>query len=154
MNKPEGNRPEYLITLPRRGLQIIPPAHTEQVMRLARRHKAEGTRFTPAEKIDLWPSSEKTRLRMIKNCKILEKRHPVPEDGKKYMESVDYSQREVLFGYAQELAETIIASWEGIEPQKPIAVLLYGSVAKGLVKGIESLDPSNIDMAVIGDISD
>ena len=148
-SKPE----QRLITLPKRGLRIVAPEHTQRVMELARRHKEEGTRFTPEEKQELWPDTEKARIWLIQQCGTLAKRYPNPEDGERFMESVDYQRRNELMQKAQALSDDIVYSWQTINPDKPIAVILFGSVAKGLVKHTQNPDPSNIDLAVIGDIS-
>lgn len=141
-----------LITLPRRGLKVIAPEHTRKVMELAKRHKTEGTRFTEAEKEDLWPEQEKARLYLMKQCGTLKRRYPQATEGKKFMESVDYESREELMEKARTLSSDIVTSWERVNPNKQIAVVLFGSVAKGLVKHSQNPDPSNIDLAVIGDI--
>jgi predicted nucleotidyltransferase len=143
----------YLITLPKRGLRVIAPDHTRQVMELAQKHKAEGTRFTDEEKADLWPDTEKARLYLMKQCGTLKRRYPEAGQGRKFMESVDYERRDELMERAKSLSLDIVNSWEQVNPDKPIAVVLFGSVAKGLVKRTENPDPSNIDLAVIGDIS-
>lgn len=147
------SEPNYLITLPKRGLRVIAPKHTQRVMALARRHKEESSRFSAEEKETLWPETEKTRLRLIKQCGILAKRYPNPKDGKKFMETVDYQRREELLTKAKDLSTDIVSAWQDINPDKPIAIILFGSVAKGLVKHGENPDPSNIDIAVIGDIT-
>ena len=153
MTNIESGPKQHLITLPRRGLRIVAPEHTQRVMELARQHKAEGTRFTPEEKQELWPDTEKTRIRLIQQCSTLARRYPNPEDGEKFMENVDYQRRDELMQKAQVLSDNIVSSWQTISPDKPIAVILFGSVAKGLVKHTQNPDPSNIDIAVIGDIS-
>lgn len=136
-------KPEFLISLPKRGLRVIPPAETEANMRLARLRQ----RVT-------WSLEEKARLKQLIGCSILEKRYPTREDGEKFMrDEVDYNRREELLRMAHELTSHIIASWDIINPDKDIAVILFGSVAKGLVKKADHPDPSNIDLAVIGDIS-
>ncbi len=142
-----------LITIPKRGLRVIAPEHTQRVMELARKHKKEGTRFTEEEKEELWPETEKARLYLMKQCGILAKRYPKPQDGEKFMESVDYQRREELLEKAKHLSTDIVSAWQQINPEKPIAVILFGSVAKGLVKHTDNSDPSNIDIAVIGDIT-
>ncbi len=147
-------KPDYLITLPRFGIKVVAPEHTARVMALARQHKQEGTRFTTEEKANLWPVEEKARLAIMKNCAILAKRYPKPEAGRRYMEDVDYQRREVLLRQAGSLAAHIVEQWREIDPQHDVAVLLFGSVAKGLVKRPDHPDPSNIDLAVVGRITD
>lgn len=143
----------FLITLPRRGLQVVAPEHTRRVMSLAQAHKANRTRFTEDEKRELWPETEKARLWLMKRCSILEKRYPTAQDGQKFMGEVDYGRRAELLIAAGDFAEEVVLSWRNINPHKEIAVILFGSVAKGLVKGDGHPDPSNIDLAVMGDIS-
>jgi predicted nucleotidyltransferase len=133
---------ELLITLPKRGLRVIPPAETRQNM----------TRARTGEKVS-WSAAEKARLLMLRDCNILAKRYPKREDGKRFMEEVNYEWREELFEMSKELSSEIVLSWNRIAPEKDIAVVLFGSVAKGLVKEPHSINPSNIDMAVIGRIS-
>jgi predicted nucleotidyltransferase len=144
---------QSLITIPKRGLRVIAPEYTQKVMELARKHKEEGTRFTDEEKENLWPNTEKARLFLMKQCGTLARRYPKPEEGRKFMENVDYQRREELLEKARHLSTDIVSSWGKISPDKPIAVILFGSVAKGLVKHTQNPDPSNIDIAVIGDIS-
>ncbi len=134
---------EFLITIPQRGLKVIPPAETQANMRVAR----EGG-------IVHWSQEEKARLYLLTHCKILEKRHPKPVDGKAYMESVDMGRREYLLSLANELSGTIANEWHRINPGSEVAVILYGSVAKGLTRGTNHPDPSNIDLSVVGNISD
>lgn len=131
-----------LITLPRRGLRVIPPQETQQNMLRAR-----------AGEIVRWSDNEKRRLKLMINCSILEKRYPTPQAGEDFMQQVNYEWGEELLGMANEATEEIVNQWQKINPNKNIAVLLYGSVAKGLVKTPDNPDPSNIDMAVIGDIN-
>ncbi len=153
MTNPESRPKQHLISLPKRGLRVIAPEYTQQVMALARRHMEEGTRYTEEEKQDLWPDTEKTRIQVIKQCGTLAKRYPNPQAGKSFMNTIDYERREELLDKAHNLSEDIVSSWQAINPDAPIAIILFGSVAKGLVKRTEHPNPSNIDIAVIGDIS-
>lgn len=148
------SRPEYLMSVPKRGIQIIPPEHVRRVMAMAKQHTLEGTRWSDEEKSTLWPQKERARIRAITSCKILRQRYPKLLDGQRFMESVDYERRDQLLGYAKELTEEIVSSWQTINSDEPIAVVLFGSVAKGLVKNCRDGDPSNIDLAVIGKIKD
>lgn len=100
------------------------------------------------------PPTEGVRLSRINNCKILKERHPEPEDGVRYMTQVDYQRRYELLQLSRKLTACIVREWRKIEHGKPIAVLLFGSVAKGLVRRGDHPDPSNIDIAVIGDFTD
>lgn len=132
---------EILITLPKRGLRIIPPAETQANMLRVR-----------GGEVVTWSEEEKIRLKMLINCPILAKRHPDATHGNEYMKSVDLERRNYLFGLANELSEGIVNEWHKINPNRDIAVLLYGSVAKGLTRRADHPDPSNIDLAVMGNI--
>ncbi len=144
MNIEREGQPDYLITVPKRGLRIIPPAETLQKMMAARHGLRVGS----------WTDEEKTRLRLITESGILKKRYPTSADGKLFMQEVDYERRNELLSYAYELSEQVVRSWETINPDKDIAIILFGSITRGLVKRPEHPDPSNIDMAVIGNITD
>ena len=134
---------ELLITLPKRGLKVIPPQETQQNM--ARAQAGEVVR---------WSDSEKARLKLLVSCPILAKRYPDPSIGREFMDEVDYEWRSELLTMSYEMSEDIVQNWNKINSEKDIAVILFGSVAKGLVKKPYSTSPSNIDMAVIGNISD
>lgn len=141
MEKGESN---YLITIPQRGLKIIPPEETQKKMQMAK----QGIKVEP------YSEEEKYRLKKMINCRILKRRYPTKEDGQAFMKDVDLEWRDQLLDMAYELTETIVQSWRKINTNSDIAVLLYGSVAKGLTKKPTHEDPSNIDMAVIGNIGD
>lgn len=136
--------PEFLITLPKPGVQVLAPRETQENMALAR----QGKRV-------VWSDGEKARLRLMKSDGVLAKRYPSRDEGRKFVETeVDYEWREQLLRMAYELSDTIVASWKEIYPGKDVAVVLFGSVAKGLVKGPGHLDPSNIDVTVIGEFNE
>lgn len=132
---------EMLITLPRRGLRVIPPPETQDNMRKAR-----------AGQIVSWSDEEKKRLKLLTHCSILTKRYPTPQDGQRFMQGVNYEWGKELLGMAHETTDEIVSQWNTINPHTDIAVLLYGSITKGLVKNPDNPDPSNIDIAVIGNI--
>lgn len=134
----------YLITIPKRGIKIIPPEETAQKMAAARR----------GERVGEWSQEEKTRLQLLIESSIMKKRYPTSEDGKQFMEWVDYERRKELFSYAEDLSNHIVGKWKEVNPEQEIAIVLYGSTTRGLVKNPEHPDPSNIDMAVIGEISE
>lgn len=147
-------RSEFRMTIPQRGISVVAPSDVAEVMAGARERKQSGVKLTPEERATLWSDETKARINMMTGCKILEQRYPTPNHGKKFMEQVDFERRDELLGYSLELTDTIVSSWQQINPDKPIAVLLFGSVAKGLVKKADNSDPSNIDMGVIGNITD
>ena len=74
------------------------------------------------------------RLRQITNDGTLRRRYPDPDEGRDFMDEIDFDRRNKLLGMAQEANHKIIEEWKGINPDKNIAVILFGSVAKGLVK--------------------
>jgi hypothetical protein len=138
------NCPEFLISLPRRGVRVIPPRQTMDNMRLAR----EGFSITP------WSEGEKARLALIKKDPIMAKRYPDPNSGQALMAEVCYERREELLLLAKDLTGVIVSEWGKISSDKDIAVVLFGSVARGLVRSREHPDPSNIDMSIIGNFSE
>lgn len=146
-------QPNYLITLPKRGVKVIAPEHTQAVMARAKANKLNGTTFTDEEKQKLWPEEEKARLKIMTNCGTLKRRYPQKEDGETFMKDIDYQRRDELLDRACDLTVEVVSSWEKLKPETPIAVILFGSVAKGLVKREDHPDPSNIDIAVIGEIT-
>lgn len=131
------------ISIPKRGLKVIPPKETREKMSLAR----QGVKVEP------FSEEEKYRLRKLIGCKILEQRYPTKEKGKAFMVEVDLGWRNELLDKANRLAGKIGTEWDKIAPEIPIAILLYGSAAKGLTKRPNHPDPSNIDLAVLGQIS-
>lgn len=143
-------KPEYLITLPRRGIQIIPPAETAANMALAKTLTPGGSE-NPRIK---WSEREKTRLWLMKKDRVMSNRYPNKQNGQFFMQEVDYDTREMLLEQARDLTKEIADKWQEINPSSPIAVVLFGSVAKGLVKNADHHDPSNIDLTVIGKIKE
>jgi len=143
-------KPEYLISLPKRGIQIIPPPETASNMALASSLVKGGAESPRIQ----WTEREKTRIWLIKNCKILANRYPSKESGKQFMKTVNYRRREELLTMAGELSDHIAETWNQINPDKKIAVILYGSVAKGLVKTPGQSPASDIDLTTIGDFTD
>lgn len=144
MNVELGSR---FITLPRRGLRVSMPLTSMEVIDGIRANGMDG-------RGPVWTETEKARLRLIRDCKILRRRYPTPEDGRQFMSAVDHQRRFELFGMATELSSHIVEKWTEINPDTPIAVLLFGSVSKGLVKHPDHPDPSNIDLAVIGEFNE
>lgn len=100
------------------------------------------------------PETESLKLGQINGDAILKKRHPNQSSGEALMESVDYQRRYELIQLAMELTSHIVETWSTMNPHKDIAVLLYGSVAKSLVKKSDHESPSDIDLTVIGDLTD
>lgn len=136
--KPES---EQFITLPQRGLRILAPCETQENMNRAK-----------LGEIVSFSENERKRLNLLTRCRILKKRYPSPESGAEFMREIDHERRRMLFGMAQEMSDAIVLQWHRINPNLDIAVIIYGSVAKGLVKRADHPDPSNIDLAVTGDI--
>jgi predicted nucleotidyltransferase len=137
-------RPELLITLPKRGLRIVPPPETAANMQ----------RVRSGERIEPWTDREKARLSLIRRDTIMKKRFPDSSHGNALMNEVCYSRREELLEMARDLSDEVVARWRDLHPDKNIAVVLFGSVARGLVRNRHNQDPSNIDIAVLGNFSD
>lgn len=125
-----------------RGVQILLAPHATSMISEA---------VAPGNQI---PPTESARLRIITNDHILRTRFPNPNDGVQLMTQVDMERREELLGYAYEITPKIVEEWEKINPNEPIAVVVYGSVAKGLVKPKDHDEPSDLDMSVIGNITE
>lgn len=124
------------VWLPDRGIEMLLPP-----------------RYSPISEAE--PTREKNeRLLQISNDGPLRKRYPSPEAGLKFMQTVDFDRRNYLLRLAQSATEKIVDEWKKINSETEIAVIVFGSVAKGLVKKNDDPDPSNIDMSVIGNISD
>ncbi len=138
------NKTEILITIPQRGVRVSPPTEVAVKIAMAR----NGQRISP------WTEQEKIELQIIIDSHTLKRRYPNRHDGLEFMQHVDYERRNTLLGYAKELSSCIVEKWETIAPEKPIAIVLFGSIARGLVKSPHHPDPSNIDLAVIGDFSE
>jgi predicted nucleotidyltransferase len=119
-------------------------------MALARSLEPGGTKSPRI----FWSDRERTRLRLMLDDRILARRYPTKAEGAQVMEQVDYRRREELLGYAHELSEHIVETWNEINPDKPIAVLVYGSIARGLVKAVDAPQVSDIDLTAIGDFTD
>lgn len=143
-------RPELSITLPKTGLCITAPEQTARNMEIARTTNDKKV----VKGLIIWSDDEKTRLKLLKNNTIFKKRYPSVVEGRSFMLNVDYEKQKELYAYAEDLSSFIVESWDEINDQTPIATVLFGSVACGLVKKITHPDPSNIDLAVIGNITE
>jgi len=137
------SKERLLISVPKRGIQIFPPAETAHKMSQARR----GEVVTP------FSLEEKVRLRELIHAKILAHRYPTKERGKAFMAVVDYEWGSHLLELSREFAAFLVLSWKVVSV-KPVSVILYGSISRGLVKRPDHPDPSNIDIAVIADFTD
>ncbi len=124
-----------------RGLQtLLSPNATKKI-----------TESTAAQQV--LPPTESARLRIISNDHTLRTRYPDITDGMSLMEIRNMERKDELYEYAQQLVPLIVEEWEKINDIEPIAVVLYGSVAKGLVKPKDHEDPSDLDLTVIGNIT-
>lgn len=136
---PASERVQQTLWLGDRGLVVmLPPKATEKV--------AHGVNNGGI------PKEELQRLKIMASDTILKNRYPTAEEGSKYMDEVDIAWRERLFGIAQQTSAHIVTHAQDMG-KKDFAVVLFGSVAKGLTKSPNHPDPSNIDMAVIGDFT-
>ncbi|GEM_PF-3430078 len=107
------------------------------------------------------PSEEGRRLHIINQDPILKRRFP-KNSGIIYMDYVDFGWREELYKKAIGMTNKIVeestligkvAKNKNGKEIAEIAVILFGSVAKGLVRTKNHPDPSNIDLAVIGNFN-
>ncbi len=135
---------ELLINVPQRGIKMLIPPGLEWLLENSR-NSQQVRPLTENEKAKLWLSLYSSTLR---------KRYPNKDAGKEFMSSVDYQRRQELYLLAEQMTECIVFEWKKINSQREIAVVIFGSIVRGLVKCPAHPDPSNIDMAVIGDISD
>jgi hypothetical protein len=125
-----------------RGVEVLLPPHSTRAI-------------TEAKAANLpIPELESERLKQIESDGTLKRRYPTPEVGREFMGSVCFKRREKLLDLAGKAVSEIKTQWDQVNPDKPIAIVIFGSVAKGTVKGINTNDPSNIDLAVIGDINE
>lgn len=137
------SKEQLLISLPRRGIKIIPPAETAHKMAQARRGEAVAP----------FSLEERVRLRELISAKILAKRYPTTACGRAFMADVDYEWGNQLLKLSQAFTAALVCAWKEIS-DKPIAVVLYGSISRGLVKRPDHPDPSNIDLAAIAHFTD
>lgn len=96
------------------------------------------------------PNSEAMRLGVIYADPILKRRYPDTFDGERYMRQVCYERRSQLYGAARSMSDCIVDVARGLGSSR-FAVILFGSTAKSLTKAEDNLDPSNIDITLIGD---
>ena len=96
------------------------------------------------------------RLSLIDNDPILKKRLPQSSDGCKYMDRVDLEWRGQLLKEAKDISLMIRTSVLEVTgfADEDFAIILFGSIAKGLCKSKTDEDPSNIDLSVIGNFSE
>ena len=134
-------RAEQMFWVHTRGLIItLPPDATASI----------GRAHANGEEL---PQNEQLRLNAINNDCILKKRYPSAKDGKEYMNHVDLKWREVLYQKANLISSQIVEQAKEMG-KEDFAVLIFGSVAKGLTRGQNHPDPSNIDLAVIGEFTE
>lgn len=130
----------YLFTLEKRGLVLTMTGG--QIIQKYLEDKGFSPRVS---------SLEQARRFQIREANVLKKRYRTAKDGQNYMESVDYQWRAILFQKAFELLNVIQENWGKINPEIPFAVIVYGSLTRGLVKSPNHPDPSSVDLVVIGD---
>ncbi len=133
-----------LISVPCRGLKILPPSGLESFVEKARR----GERVNPPTDLD------KIKWALVLYSNILRKRYPTTNSGQEFMTQVCYERLDELTELANSMTMCIVEKWKNIAPDTEIAVILFGSTTRGLVKNSSHPDPSNIDLAVIGNIDD
>lgn len=102
----------------------------------------------------LSPEQVEAKMKLVALAGTLKRRFPDRGAGTSFMEHVDPKWGGTLRSYATELTGDIATAWNDISPNKQTAVVLFGSIARGLVKNPATCDPSNIDLTVIGNITD
>lgn len=95
---------------------------------------------------------ESYRIGGIRSDSILAKRYPNPEVGWRYMAAVSTEWGAKLTDDAIKMGQELAEASRSMGKDQ-FAVVLYGSTARGLVKCPKHRDPSNIDMAIIGDFN-
>jgi predicted nucleotidyltransferase len=110
-------------------------------------------RVRQGEPLVPWSSRERARLHLITRDPMLKKRYATASQGVELMGKVCYERREQLLSLAKDLTGTVVREWNKISQDKNIAVVLFGSVARGLVRNPSHADPSNIDMSIMGSIT-
>jgi len=134
-------RAEQMFWVHNRGIIVaLPPDATASI----------GNAYANRKELD---HKDQRRLNAINNDGILKKRYPSAKDGEEYMNSVDMEWREVLYRKADLISVQIAEQAKAIG-KEDFAILLFGSVAKGLARKQDHPDPSNIDLAVIGQFTD
>jgi hypothetical protein len=146
--------PNELISIPRRGLRHALPESVDTKVRDFRvgsfLHRDVYRRVRPQ-----WSSDDLVRFDLILNSSVLAQRFPHPDAGRKLMGVVDYNYRNELFGYSLDMSKIIQNAIYTMPSyfDKYYAILLFGSIPRGLVKRPGYFDPSNIDIAVIGNFN-
>lgn len=92
----------------------------------------------------------RAQLKAISSEAILQNHYPALEYGENFMGQISPQWRDRLLEQANVVTRSIVKACQSIGKER-FAVLLFGSVAKNLVKFPAHSDPSNIDIAVIGD---
>ncbi len=126
------------VYLPERGILVELPNHLAQSIQVC--PDTGNVSMDPAQR---------AFVRSVMNNTILRNRFPGREDGAFFMESVSPEWREFLMKKAYEMSDVIVNANRD-QANRDIAVLLFGSVARNLVKRRNYHDPSNIDLAVVG----
>lgn len=125
--------------IPRRGLLVELPQSC-----------AQDIKFSSETGNAVLDPMTREQLKNIMNCPILRARYPHVEDGEKFMNSISPQWRDGLLKEAKTMGAAIKTAFWTIG-KKSFATILYGSVAKNLVKSLIHPDPSNVDIVVIGD---
>jgi len=147
------------ITHPHAGIRMIAPAPVREVLASIKQRTAviDGQRvhtpLDPSQRTTLWTPELKARIQLMLGNRITARRYPERQIGESFMHEVDTERHIELLGLADRMSDHIVSEWQKIDPQKDIAVVLFGSVATGLVKSRLHPDPSNVDLAVVGDFN-
>ncbi len=147
------------ITHPHAGIRVVAPAPVREVLSSIRQRTTlvEGQRvhtpLDPSQRPLLWTPELKARIQLMLSSKITARRYPERQIGESFMHEIDTERHIELLDMADRMSDHITSEWRNIEPEKDIAVVLFGSVATGLVKSRLHPDPSNIDLAVVGNFT-
>ncbi len=147
------------ITHPHAGIRVVAPAPVREVLSSIRQRTTiiDGQRvhtpLNPSERESLWTPEHKARIQLMLASKITARRYPERRLGEIFMDQVDTGRHIELLDMADSMSDHIVSKWRTIDPQEDIAVVLFGSVATGLVKSRLHPDPSNIDLAVVGNFT-
>lgn len=135
---------QQMFWLPERGITVtLPPLITQQISGpIARREDVDPLQFH--------------RLSIIANDPIMRKRLPSSKDGLEYMTKVDLSWRQELLKEACSMTDAIRTSVPEVTTacDGDFAVIIFGSISRGLTRNRENEDPSNIDLSIIGNFSE
>lgn len=137
-------RIEQMYWLPRRGVIVTLPPH------VTREIAGPISRWE-----DITPAAGH-RLALLDKESILKKRFPNSEIGNDYRNRVDMVWRGALLHEAMYMAYAIKEAVKQVTgfAEEEFAILLFGSIARGLSRSRQDADPSNLDITVIANFTE